>query len=233
MCSCRTYVPMIACILIPGFELQRGAARPAAARAEARGARAAARDRAGARARHRRRRGSRRAARDAARRGARHLPVARPRRAGPGRRRAGSGKQIVRRLEDDGFAVEPVEPGCLYFDTRGVERLYGGVAAALKRALAAVGTAWDACAGAADRRFAALAAAAIARPGQALVVSDDRTQGVPRAAAADAASARRRAARGARAARGQEDRTACRAAGCRRCRTIGAGRPARLEPGEG
>jgi protein ImuB len=83
---------------------------------------------------------------------------------------------IVRRLEDAGFAVEPVEPGCLYFDTRGVERLYGGVAAALKRALRALGTSWDASAGAADRRFAALAAAAIARPGQALVVSDDKTQ---------------------------------------------------------
>jgi protein ImuB len=83
---------------------------------------------------------------------------------------------IVRRLEDAGFAVEPVEPGCLYFDTRGVERLYGGVAAALKRALRAVGGSWDACAGAADRRFAALAAAAIARPGQALVVSDEQAQ---------------------------------------------------------
>ena len=83
---------------------------------------------------------------------------------------------ILRRLEDAGFAVEPVEPGCLYFDTRGVERLYGGVAAALKRALAAVGAAWDACAGAAERRFAALAAAAIARPGQALVVADERTR---------------------------------------------------------
>jgi nucleotidyltransferase/DNA polymerase involved in DNA repair len=85
-------------------------------------------------------------------------------------------EEIVRRLEDDGFAVEPVEPGCLYFETRGVERLYGGVSAALKRALRAVGASWDARAGAADRRFAALAAAAIARPGQALVVSDDRTK---------------------------------------------------------
>jgi protein ImuB len=85
-------------------------------------------------------------------------------------------EQIVRRLEEDGFAVEPVEPGCLYFETRGVERLYGGVAPVLKRALRAVGASWDACAGAADRRFAALAAAAIARPGQALVVSDDCTQ---------------------------------------------------------
>jgi protein ImuB len=83
---------------------------------------------------------------------------------------------ILGRLEDDGFAVEPVQPGCLYFETRGVERLYGGVAPALKRALRAVGASWDACAGAADRRFAALAAAAIARPGQALVVSDEKTQ---------------------------------------------------------
>src|SRR5581483_3844112 len=83
---------------------------------------------------------------------------------------------IVRRLEDAGFAVEPVEPGCLYFDTRGVERLYGGVAGVLKRALRAIGATWEAQAAAADRRFAALAAAAIARPGQAVVVSDDRAQ---------------------------------------------------------
>jgi protein ImuB len=85
-------------------------------------------------------------------------------------------EEIVRRLEDTGFAVEPVEPGCVYFDTRGVERLYGGVAAALKRALRAVGGSWDACAGAADRRFAALAAAAIARPGQAIVVEDAKAK---------------------------------------------------------
>jgi nucleotidyltransferase/DNA polymerase involved in DNA repair len=85
-------------------------------------------------------------------------------------------EEIVRRLEDNGFAVEPVEPGCLYFDTRGVERLYGGVTASLKRALAAVGSSWNASAGAADRRFAALAAAAIARPGQAVVVDDKRTK---------------------------------------------------------
>src|SRR5689334_24674507 len=50
---------------------------------------------------------------------------------------------IVLRLEDAGFAVEPVEPGCLYFDTRGVERLYGGVAPAMKRALSCL-KAWDA-----------------------------------------------------------------------------------------
>jgi len=81
-------------------------------------------------------------------------------------------EKLLRRLEDVGFAVEPVEPGCLYFETAGVERLYGGVEPALKRALAAVGPAWDARAGAAERRFAALAAASVARPGQGLIVSD-------------------------------------------------------------
>ena len=40
---------------------------------------------------------------------------------------------IVRRLEDSGFSVEPAGLGCAYFETRGVERLYGG----LKRALEA------------------------------------------------------------------------------------------------
>jgi nucleotidyltransferase/DNA polymerase involved in DNA repair len=47
---------------------------------------------------------------------------------------------------------------------------------ALKRALKAVGANWEARAGAAERRFAALAAAGVARAGQALIVSDDRTR---------------------------------------------------------
>ncbi len=85
-------------------------------------------------------------------------------------------EEILRRLEDAGFAVEPDSPGVVYFDSRGVERLYGGLEPALKRSLAAVGTAWDPRVGAAERRFAALAAASVARPGQALVVADDRTQ---------------------------------------------------------
>src|SRR5437016_3514310 len=85
-------------------------------------------------------------------------------------------EEILRRLEDAGFAVEPAEPGLVYFDSKGVERLYGGLEPALKRALAAVGTVWDPRAGAAERRFAALAAANVARPGQALIVSDDRTR---------------------------------------------------------
>src|SRR6059058_2333519 len=85
-------------------------------------------------------------------------------------------EEIVRSLEEEGFAVEPAELGCLYFETRGVERLYGGIEPALKRALAAVGTAWEPRAGVAERRFAALAAASVARPGQILVVSDKRTR---------------------------------------------------------
>jgi protein ImuB len=85
-------------------------------------------------------------------------------------------EEILRRLEDAGFAVEPGEPGTVYFETKGVERLYGGLEPAMKRSLQAVGSVWDARAGAAERRFAALAAANVARPGQALIVSDDRTR---------------------------------------------------------
>src|SRR5690348_10257293 len=83
-------------------------------------------------------------------------------------------EQLLQRLEDSGFAVEAAAVGCVYFETRGVERLYGGLEPALKRALAAVGTSWDARVGAAERRFAALAAATVARAGQALIVSDER-----------------------------------------------------------
>ena len=83
---------------------------------------------------------------------------------------------ILRRLEDAGIAVSPAEPGCAFFETRGVERLYGGVEAALGRALSAVGPSWDARIGAAERKFAALAAAHVARPGQVLLVSDERTR---------------------------------------------------------
>ena len=85
-------------------------------------------------------------------------------------------EEILRRLEDAGISVAPVDPGCAFFETHGVERLYGGVEAVLKRALAAVGPSWDPRAGAAERRFAALAAATVARPGQAIVVAGDRLQ---------------------------------------------------------
>ena len=43
---------------------------------------------------------------------------------------------ILRRLEDAGFSQSSRQtPGCAYFETRGVERLYGGLEPALKRAL--------------------------------------------------------------------------------------------------
>jgi nucleotidyltransferase/DNA polymerase involved in DNA repair len=78
----------------------------------------------------------------------------------------------LRRLEDAGFAVEPVEQGIVVFETKGVERLYGGVRPALARALDAIGSGWDPRVGAAARRFTALAAASVARPGQILIVAE-------------------------------------------------------------
>jgi protein ImuB len=84
-------------------------------------------------------------------------------------------EQLLRRLEDAGVGVEPVEPGCVYFETAGIERLAGGLDAALRRALDAVGPGWGARVGAATRRFAALAAASVAPSGRALVVDDGET----------------------------------------------------------
>jgi len=82
-------------------------------------------------------------------------------------------EEILRALEDAGFAVEPASLGVAYIETRGVERLYGGLEPALRRALAAVASEWDARIGAATRRFAALAAASVARAGQVVVVHDE------------------------------------------------------------
>ena len=84
---------------------------------------------------------------------------------------------VLRRLEDAGFAVESTEPGLVTFETDGVERLYGGVEAALTKALASVGSAWDPRAGVGGRRFVALAAASVARPGQAVIVEGKEEQG--------------------------------------------------------
>src|SRR5262245_11897060 len=83
---------------------------------------------------------------------------------------------LLRRLEDSGFAVETLEPGVVVFETTGVERLYGGVEAALRKALASVGPAWDPRAGAGQRRFVALAAASVARAGQAVIVEGKEEQ---------------------------------------------------------
>jgi protein ImuB len=82
-------------------------------------------------------------------------------------------EEVLRSLEDAGFAVDATALGVAYFETRGVERLYGGLEPALRRALSAVGTGWEARIGAAGRRFAALAAASVAKPGRVLVVRQD------------------------------------------------------------
>jgi nucleotidyltransferase/DNA polymerase involved in DNA repair len=84
-------------------------------------------------------------------------------------------ERALRRLEGAGLTVEPVEPGCAYFETRGIERLAGGLEAALRRALDAVGPEWEPRVGAASRRFAALAAAAVAPAGHSVVVDDGET----------------------------------------------------------
>jgi protein ImuB len=83
---------------------------------------------------------------------------------------------ILRRLEEAGLAVEPAEPGCAYFDTRGIERLAGGVRAAVQHALDAVGAVWEPRVGVAAQRFGALAAASVAPPGRALLVDDAETE---------------------------------------------------------
>src|SRR2546426_11416238 len=37
-----------------------------------------------------------------------------------------AGEEVLRALEDTGFRVGPAGVGCVYFETRGVGRLYGG-----------------------------------------------------------------------------------------------------------
>ncbi len=172
MCSCRTYVPVIACLSIPGLELKAAlrrtptlALRPAALAPEPQGEPligpvTAAAEAAGVRP------GMRLGEALAT---CPSLVLVEPDAAGAER----AWEEIVRALEDAGFAVEPASLGVAYFETRGVERLYGGLEPALRRALAAVGTEWDARIGAAGRRFAALAAASVARPGQVVVVADE------------------------------------------------------------
>jgi len=85
-------------------------------------------------------------------------------------------EEALRRLEDSGFAVNPVEHGVVVFETNGVERLYGGIRPALERALSAIGSGWDPRIGAATRRFTALAAASVARPGQIVIVEEREEQ---------------------------------------------------------
>src|SRR5256885_3645865 len=75
-------------------------------------------------------------------------------------------EQLLKRLEDSGFAVEAAAVGCVYFETRGIERLYGGLEPALKLALAAVGAAWVARVCAAEWEISALGPAPVAASGE-------------------------------------------------------------------
>ena len=80
-------------------------------------------------------------------------------------------EDVLRRLEDTGFAVDPVEQGAVVFETGGVERLYGGVQPALERARggrAHVGSAHRRCGKAFHR---ARGGERVARPGQILLVA--------------------------------------------------------------
>src|SRR6266700_3606318 len=172
MCSYRTYVPVIACLSIPGLELKAALRRtpslalhPAALAPEPQGEPllgpvTAAAEVAGVRPGMRLGEGLATCP---------SLALVEPDAAGA----ESAWEEILHALEDAGFAVEPASLGVAYFETRGVERLYGGLEPALRRALAAVGTEWDARIGAAGRRFAALAAASVARPGQPVVVADE------------------------------------------------------------
>src|SRR4051795_11224274 len=126
ICSCRTYVPLIACLSIPGFELRAALRkRPAlatkpAALAPQPGEEAhvgpvnAAAELAGVQP------GMRLGEALATCPG---LVLVEPDPAAGGGAWGGSGPS----LGDAGFAVEPSTVGVAYFETRGVERLYGGL----------------------------------------------------------------------------------------------------------
>src|SRR5947207_15239651 len=143
MFGCRTYVPVIACVSIPGLELKAAlrrtptlALRPAALAPEPQGEPLIGPVTAAAEAlgvRPGMRLGEALATCPA-------LVLVEPDAAGAEQ----AWEEIVCALENAGFAVDPASSGVAYFETQGVERLYGGLEPALKRALAAVGTEWDA-----------------------------------------------------------------------------------------
>src|ERR1022692_2288695 len=134
MCSCRTSVPMIACLSIPGFELKAAlrrspslALRPSALAPQPGGTSGgtsggdalvgpvtAAAEAAGVR--------------PGMRLGEALATCPRLILVDPDPAAAEQAwEEIVRSLEDAGFAVEPAALGVAYFETRGVERLYGGL----------------------------------------------------------------------------------------------------------
>ena len=174
ICSCRTYVPMIACLSVPAFDLRvalrprrdlmgkpaalaplpdgPGLIGPCTAAAQDRGIRSGM-------------------TLGEALATCPDLSLVQPDPAAT----AEAWEKLLRRLESAGLAVEPLEPGYVLFETSGIEPLAGGLRAALERALVAAGREWQPHIGVAARRFAAIAAAGAAAPGRALVVDDDET----------------------------------------------------------
>src|SRR2546430_3937419 len=73
-------------------------------------------------------------------------------------------EEILRALEDTGFAVDPTAVGCVYFETRGVERLYCGAQPAHRLALPAVRASMGPRADAPHSRFGALGPPTLAPP---------------------------------------------------------------------
>src|SRR3982751_5706118 len=117
MCSYRTYVPVIACLAIPGLELKAAlrrtptlALRPAALAPEPGsqpllGPVTAAAEAAGVR--------------PGMRLGEALATCPSLQLVDPDPAAAEEGwEQIIRRLEDAGLAVDPAGPGCVYFETR-------------------------------------------------------------------------------------------------------------------
>ena len=140
-------------------------------------------------------------------------------------------EKVVRRLEGEGFAVEPAAPGCLYVETKGVERLYGGVEPALKRALAAVGSRVGCARGCRGTQVRRPRGGGRRTPGPGARRRREGDVGVPRSAPAFPSPARRGALRRARGARHAQDRRACIPSGHGSRRAPGAGRAACMEPG--
>ena len=105
--------------------------------------------------------------------------LSRPRadRAGPGRGRAGVGGCVAPARRTQGLRWSPGSSWSRHVRDRRRRAALRGVEAALTRALASVGSALDPRAGAGARRFVALAAASVARPGQAVIVEGKEEQG--------------------------------------------------------
>jgi protein ImuB len=80
-------------------------------------------------------------------------------------------ERMLARLEEAGFAVEPIEDGAA-FDARGTLRLHGGPQGVLRRARAALPVGADGRLGAAPSLFAALQAAREAPSGRPLTVGE-------------------------------------------------------------